>query len=448
MDYLDKSEFDDFLSEQRGVMEDEEIEQVVVKEEDPTEEHIEMPNNGKSCSFCAKRFSSVKDRKTHEDSVHRQIRYQCPLCDKQFSRRSKTKQHLKQNHETEGEEARSKKIEEIFPGSPRYKPHFDRGDFECDQCSRKLSSSTHLKRHKQAVHGETFEKIIHGSKECEICGKVFAAPKDKRKHVEAVHQGLRYECPFCLKQQSSRNSLISHIRRKHDQTADQIQQLTLKQIDPATKNSTNRKRKERDSPEFECDLCDSSFHSNFARQKHYLAFHAEAGNAEQVTFTVIGEHSDFETDEPKLISYSTSSRCEYCLKPFYTSTDKRKHVDLVHLNIRYECGLCKGRFGHKRAFPVHAKKHPEESELIFKKVQIPKSEKAADEEMTINCQECPIRFSSEDEKREHILETHLNEIFSCSICAAQFPNGLRLQYHLKRVHHQNNPEKIPKLSKG
>ena len=154
---------------------------------------------------------------------------------KQFSRRSKTQQHLKQIHEKEGEEARrnrikpqilysfeknfysnflleislvetnlsdpdlSKKIEEILPGSPRYKPHFDRGDFECDQCSRKLSSATHLKRHKQAVHGETFEKIVHGSKECEICGKVFAAPKDKRKHVEAVHQGLRYECPFCLK---------------------------------------------------------------------------------------------------------------------------------------------------------------------------------------------------------------------------------------------------------
>ena len=42
--------------------------------------------------------------------------------------------------------------------------------------------------------------------------------------------------------------------------------------------------------------------------------YAEAGNVEQVTFTVIGEHSDFETEEPKLISFSTSSRCEYCLK--------------------------------------------------------------------------------------------------------------------------------------
>ena len=83
MDYLDKSEFDDFLSEQRDVMEDEEIEQVVIKEEDTTEEQSQIPNNGKICSFCAKRFSSVKDRKTHEDSVHRQIRYQCPLCDKE-----------------------------------------------------------------------------------------------------------------------------------------------------------------------------------------------------------------------------------------------------------------------------------------------------------------------------------------------------------------------------
>lgn len=50
------------------------------------------------CSFCELSFKHLRNQRQHEKSIHRQVKYFCPLCGVQMSRKDQFVRHLRNKH--------------------------------------------------------------------------------------------------------------------------------------------------------------------------------------------------------------------------------------------------------------------------------------------------------------------------------------------------------------
>lgn len=53
---------------------------------------------------------------------------------------------------------------------------------------------------------------------CVECNKKYKHAKSLRRHLETAHQGLRHLCQYCGQLFTRKDSLLDHIRNKHEKT--------------------------------------------------------------------------------------------------------------------------------------------------------------------------------------------------------------------------------------
>jgi len=270
------------------------------------EGHMLKAHNIKSpsehvCEICYKSFTRKEHLAKHESVVHMGVRQTCQYCNKEFSNVEK---HIKSKHNPN---LIIKERTVLYP---------------CDNCSKTFNKKSALNSHKLAAHAiESPEKkycnicdkqfsnlgqhieIVHNNiknYKCQKCGKGFYDNRELRRHhikylktgeckkespagfckytcdfenceyksnkkgnmemhQKSVHLNIKYSCPECDKQLSSRANLNSHVKNVHDK----------KIISGALeKNPFNLK--------FSCKLCEYTTTRALHLDRHMLSVHSAA----------------------------------------------------------------------------------------------------------------------------------------------------------------------------
>lgn len=139
---------------------------------------------------CGSEFARADYLQQHIDADHHGNYFHCEEvgCDRKYKARNGLVQHMKDNHEGEGE------------------------IFRCNQCGKELSTALCLTHHEKYIHGElSFPCKQPG------CNCVFNRPYDLQKHIFFVHVKISFFCgeDGCDETFDEPCSLENHVKSVH-----------------------------------------------------------------------------------------------------------------------------------------------------------------------------------------------------------------------------------------
>ena len=190
---------------------------------------------------------------------------------------------------------------------------------KCDECDESLFHRYQLKEHKEAVH----EGLLFSCSECEY------KTKYKRwlpRHVKSEHKKIRYECNICGHRARRKSNIRIHIGRNHSGGNSFINEVVLLDEDVIKRNSSE------------------PFPSNDDSLNHFS-------------------------------SEILTKVCPYCESKINSGNLKR-HIDKIHLGVKYSCLVCKYTVKSKYKVKGHIKKsHPEveEANLSIQRIKLESS---------------------------------------------------------------------------
>ena len=163
------------------------------------------------CRTCEKSFNTADGRLLHDKAVHKDIRYECDLCDYKATQQFYLKQHQQSKHE------------DVLFNCDRCEYTATRQDslrkhqqsqhegvrFSCDQCNFKATQQSHLKYHRQSKH----EGVKYSCDQCEFKA---AGQGSLRKHQQSKHEGVVYSCNQCDFNATQQSNLKTHQQSIHE----------------------------------------------------------------------------------------------------------------------------------------------------------------------------------------------------------------------------------------
>ena len=226
-----------------------------------------------------------KTNEIEEAKLEVKSTYDCEICSKSLSSAHGLEGHMQLVHQ-------SKRLPCDFCGKQvieaRHQNHlihceivhykkYSGHPFQCDKCKRSFSRKSHLSEH-QNIHLKIKDKFdAKSGHDCEICSKSLTNYLELVLHMEKVHQSQRLPCEFCGKQ------VITAMLQKH---LDQCQ--------------INYHEKFSGHP-FQCQKCKRSF-----TKKKNLIRHQ------------------------KLLHLKPRFSCEFCKQIFAKKSTKNAHVSMYH----------------------------------------------------------------------------------------------------------------------
>ena len=162
------------------------------------------------CKICNKKFTLLRNLKTHIESVHDKIKFPCLQCEKQFTQKIHLKEHTNAFHgdvtfdckyckkQFKHRKARSNHIKLIHEGV----------NYPCNQCEFVSLSKNGLTYHIQVKHEDA--KYF-----CDECDQNFSLKATLAFHIESVHRGVKYECNQCSYNSKRKSQLQKHIKFIH-----------------------------------------------------------------------------------------------------------------------------------------------------------------------------------------------------------------------------------------
>lgn len=119
------------------------------------------------CDLCEAQFSDVGNLKRHKITKHEGIKYNCDQCDEEFSEQGNLKRHKLTKH--------------------------DGIRYDCDQCEARFYDQNTLKKHQLSKHEGVRPDRVDGSNSdqknyrCQICGFKCSKKPNLRSHIKRRH---------------------------------------------------------------------------------------------------------------------------------------------------------------------------------------------------------------------------------------------------------------------
>lgn len=268
------------------------------------------------CSYCYRKFISIRRVKNHE-RVHRNDQsFKCSICPKGYNTKSHFESHMNR--------------------------HNGKKPYSCETCGMKFHSPFQLYRHKKAhsngiVLGEPNTqqtKIVENVApddfatfrlfECYIC-RYRSSVGAVQIHMREKHTGKRlYHCKVCLKKFAHKSSVYKH---------------------KSTHSKKNR---------FECEICGKTLASakgltlhletHKGEYKHECKYCHKNYTTKKILRSHIRTHIGIKPYE-----------CEYCKRGFLRQADMVRHT-LIHTGVRpFKCDICQATFSRNHLLTDHKK---------------------------------------------------------------------------------------------
>ncbi|XP_063674148.1 zinc finger protein 91-like isoform X2 [Bolinopsis microptera] len=183
-----------------------------------------------------------------------------------------------------------------------------------------------------------------------------------------------------------------------------------------SKNLSNGSGNSAPAPQFKCDMCPASFHTQSDYFKHVTFSHeSDCGICLKSfsTHALLEEHvqSEHPTDQqPPSKNTDERMTCPVCNDKFYDEVELQAHL-YSHKQI-FPCELCREVFGEHRNLELHLK--------AFHEQHRPHT-----------CNMCTETFCTASELYKHISFKH---DLDCTICNQPFTSAAALKAHIKHQH--------------
>lgn len=267
------------------------------------------------CDTCNESFSVFSLFNSHKKS-HGKQRYQCPICNRWFSKRY----HLK-NHQV---------------------VHENQKQFNCTKCEKRYTNQGNLDRHVRVFHNQIKLHI------CDYCGKGFSQSSILRQHY-AVHMEERnFQCDLCQKFYKTQEYLNLH----------KMRHLPMDQRPPSAK-IRNRKYKPQKQVIY-CSYCGKQSNSLALHQSH---MRTHTGEKPFECFECQKRFS-FQQSLKSHVLLHTGERpykCDECGLKFRQIGHLQGHK-LTHSGQKlHQCNVCKKSFSLRGNLTVHMRLHTGET---------------------------------------------------------------------------------------
>ena len=142
------------------------------------------------CLYCGTikrvKLSAIRNHILADHWGYKNVRYQCPECDREFEGKCNLNHHVRTFHMKE-------------------KP------YQCDKCPKSFKVPEGLKKHVQIKHEET-EPV-----KCDQCEKIFPHVSNLKQHLRIMHSGdkLTFICSTCGKVFKTKHNLQIHNINAH-----------------------------------------------------------------------------------------------------------------------------------------------------------------------------------------------------------------------------------------
>jgi RNase P subunit RPR2 len=263
--------------------------------------------------------------------------------------------------------------------------------YPCSICNRDLASKFRLKSHLINSHYKS------SSYECHHCPQFRTLTKaNLEEHLLMRHFDIEQKCTDCSIVLPNRRMFLKHI--KQHQLPNQLQCPGCKRCFATAQQY--RFHVKTHKTVISCKQCDAAFHSVRSLDTHMQIVH-------DWVFT-----------------------CEVCKLPLANRQNYNIHLRVQHsIHVKPSCKYCAQEFESTGEMMAHQKSEHEYRNYI--------------------CETCGKNFNTGHEMRSHVSSRHKKDLDmvkeKCHLCGKVMRDKKSVEGHIKRLHTNNTPRKLPKL---
>lgn len=308
------------------------------------DEHIEHhknedPSDSKFiCSYCGKILSNQISLKLHINAMHKEIRYECDLCEKSFSFKSALYKHRLNMH-TRGRTHQCAQCAFKAHSKHGIRLHMNRhhnlnrtqtrSDTVCGECGMQFHNGSTLKRHAFFMHGGLLNSY---GRKCTLCHEpITSSSKSARHMVQTHHNGKKplRQCGYCKVEIQFYKDYKEHIESHSGIFICMVCGEAFYTPEQLSGHQAIHKRLEMNLRECECDYCG---HRTFKKgqmmihmTKHMTAPELHPCDVCGKSFRIL---SSLYTH--RLYHNDPTIPCTECDRKFYRNAELKHHMSKDH----------------------------------------------------------------------------------------------------------------------